>query len=153
MKKVVIGCLGALALAAAGGAFLVWFWLFRDLPVLEAALSLPLEAETDSTVTMVVTVTNVHKRAVTLDSIDIDNGFLEGFQVVSIEPRPTDTMRIPVIDQRSWEFGRAVAPGETVAVTFTMRAVAAGRYSGDIDVCNPNQDFKTLYADIIVRKK
>ena len=40
-----------------------------------------------------------------------------------------------------------VQPGETRSVTFQLRPVAEGRYSGDVDVCNPNQDFQTLLVD------
>lgn len=107
----------------------------------------------ESTVTMVIAVTNVHSTPVTLDSIDIDDSFLAGFQIVSITPKPDDTTRVPILKQRSWEFGKPIPPGGSLSVIFTIKAVAEGRFSGDVDICNPNQDFKTLLADVIVKKQ
>ncbi|MHC4248606.1 MAG: hypothetical protein ACYS9X_05700 [Planctomycetota bacterium] len=150
--RAVLGCLGAALLAAVVGVVLIWFCLFRELPKLDAKLSLPSEATLESTMTMVVTANNPHQEPVTLDSIDIDDSFLAGFQVVSIDPEPTDTASVPIVDQRSWTFGKAIPPGESHSVTFHLRPVSEGHFSGDVDVCNPNQDFKTLLADVVVKK-
>ncbi len=151
MKKILIGCLGAAALFAILTAGAVWYWFFRDLPNLEASLSLPQTVELDASVTMLVTTTNTHKTAVTLDSIDIDDSFLKGFQVGRITPKPRDTSHF--FGQRSWDFGRTVAPGESLEIEFTLKAIQEGHFSGDLDVCNPNQDFTTQVADVVVRKK
>jgi hypothetical protein len=153
MKKVVFGCLGATAIIAVALAVGVWFLLFRELPVLDASLSIAPEVEIGSTVTMVISATNTHKKPVTLDSVDIDNAFLAGFQVVGVDPKPEGTTRVPIVNQRSWGFGKRVSPGKVFSVTFTLKAVADGHFSGDVDVCNPNQDFKTLLADVVVTKK
>jgi hypothetical protein len=152
MKKIILGCLGVVVLVIVVGAGLIWFWLFRELPMLDASLSLPNEAALDSTVTMVITATNTHETPITLDSIDIDDAFLSGFQVISIQPASTDTTHVPIANQRSWDFGTIVQPGGSISVAFQLRAVTQGHFSGDIDVCNPNQDFKTLLADVVVKK-
>jgi hypothetical protein len=76
MKKSFLGCLGAALLVVVVGAAIVWLWLFRDLPVLDATLSLHSEVEIDSTIPMVVIATNSHGKSITLDSIDIDDSFL-----------------------------------------------------------------------------
>jgi hypothetical protein len=150
MKKALIGCLCVAAVVVAALALGTWLWLFRELPVLSATLAVPSEAKLDGTVVMVVTTTNAHEKAVTLDSVDIDDAFLDGFQVVKVEPTPTDTMHI--LGQRSWSFDQAVEPGGTLEVRFELKAVQEGHFSGDVDVCNPNQDFTTLVADVVVRK-
>jgi hypothetical protein len=152
MKRILVGCLGvaAVGIVVAGVAF--WYLFVRELPTLEAELKVPLEAELNADIAMTITVTNPHPAAVTLDSIDVDNALLAGFQVIAIEPRPLDTIRVPFVDQRSWSFDRAIPPGESLTVNFTLKPVVEGRFSGDVNVCNPNQDFKTLLADIIVRK-
>lgn len=152
-KKVILGCLGATAIIAVAVAVGVWLWLFRELPVLDATLSIEPEVELGSTVTMVINATNSHDKAVTLDSVDIDDAFLAGFQVVGVNPEPEGTTHLPIINQRSWEFGKRISPGKVFSVTFTLKAVADGHFSGDVDVCNPNQDFKTLLADVVVTKK
>ena len=152
MKKVVIGCLGAAVLfvvVVVVVGVVAWSFLFRELPVLDATISVPAQAALDSTVTLVVATTNAHKQAVMLDSIDIDDSFLTGFQVVSIDPQPTETAHMPLLNQRSWSFAK---PGGSFSVTFTLRAVVEGHFSGDVDICNPNQDFNTLLADVVVRK-
>ncbi|ABW67191.1 hypothetical protein [Desulfosudis oleivorans] len=153
MKKTLLGCLGAALVILAVGGAMIWFWLFRELPVLDATLSLPNEAQVDSAISMVVTATNRHSKSITLDSIDIDDSFLAGFQVISINPKPTDTTHIPIINQRSWDFGTVIQPNESLPVTFRLKPVTEGHFSGDVDVCNPNQDFKTLLADVVVKKE
>lgn len=100
-----------------------------------------------------MTTTNPHKRPVILDSIDVSESFLAGFQVVSVDPQPTGTVHIPVFDQRSWSFGISVAPGDTLSATFRLEPVEPGHFSGDIDVCNPNQDFTTLFVDVVVKEQ
>jgi hypothetical protein len=151
MKKILVGCLAVALLLVVLVVAGVW-WMLRTTPALEATLTLPLEAQLEAPVDMVVTATNPHAKPVTLDSIDIDDAFLAGFQVVRIEPEPEDTTELPVLDQRSWAFNKVVPPGGTLAVTYTLRPVAEGRFTGSVDVCNPTQDFKSLFADIIVKK-
>ncbi len=153
MKKIIIICLSAAAVIAAMLAALIWFWFIRELPTLDATLSAPSEVEMGSTLTLKITTTNSHNKPVTLDSIDIDDAFLKGFQVVKINPAPSGTTHIPFTQQRSWDFGKAVSPRGAFSVTFQLKAVADGHFSGDVDVCNPNQDFKTLLADVVVTKK
>lgn len=46
-----------------------------------------------------------------------------------------------------------VQPGESLAVTFRLKSIAGGRFSGDVDICNPNQDFTTLFADVVVKEE
>jgi len=62
-------------------------------------------------------------------------------------------MAIPFVDMRSWMFNKSLAPGETQTFTFTLKPVLVGHFSGDVDVCNSNQDFVTLLADVVVRNK
>lgn len=152
MKRVAIGCLVAAGIVIGLGVAGIWFWLIRELPMLDASIELPLEAEPGTSISMTVTVINRHSGRVTLDSIDIDESFLSGFQVSRVNPKPVSTTRLPIIEQRSWEFGRVVQPGESLAVTFTLRPVMEGRFTGDVDVCNPNQDFRTLLADVVVAR-
>lgn len=97
--------------------------------------------------------TNSYDKPVTLDSVDVDDAFLAGFQVVTVVPEPSDTSHLSLGHQRTWAFGKVVPPKETLSVTFTLRAIAEGHFSGDVDVCNPSQDFKTVLADVVVTDK
>lgn len=150
MKKIAIGCAG-IALVAAVGIVCVAVWLARELPVLDASLSAPSTVQVDSTLTLVVTATNNHTQAIVLDSIDIQDSFLDGFQVIEVNPEPADTTHI--FGMRSWDFGSAVPPGDSQVIHFTMKAIQEGHFSGDVDVCNPNQDFTTVIADVVVRNE
>jgi len=151
MKKTLIGCLVAGTVAMVILVACVLLWVVRDLPALDATLSLPSEATVNSTVTMVVSTKNNHSEDVSLDSIDIEEAFLEGFQVVRIEPAPTDTYL--VFSHRTWVFEKPVSPGAGLDVTFTLKVLQEGRFTGEIGVCNPNQDCKTLLADVVVKKE
>jgi hypothetical protein len=150
MKKTLLAFLGAGVLILFIGAVLIWFWLIRELPALDASISLPSETELGSTISMTITANNPHDKPVVLDSIDIDDSFLTGFQVVSIDPKSSNTTH--VFGQRSWDFGQSVPSGKSMVVRFELKAVQQGRFSGDVDVCNPNQDSKSLLADVIVKE-
>lgn len=152
MKRWILGCLSALA-AAAVIVVVALAIILRDKPALDAKLSVPAQVTLGSTASMVVSATNPHKQEVELNSIDIDEAFLAGFQVVSVVPEAKETSQIPIVNQRTWVFERKVPPGESLTVTFTLRAVAEGRFTGDVDVCNPSQDYKTHVADVVVSKK
>jgi len=151
MKGVIVGCsiFGIILLSAVGVG--LWFFLFRVQPLADATLSIPSSAEIDHPIEMVVTTSNPHAEPVIVDSIDISDSFLEGFQVRTVEPAENETMDVPFVDQRAWIFSHTLAPGASKAFTFTLNPVLVGHYSGDVDVCNPNQDFNTLLADVVIR--
>lgn len=153
-RKVVI-CWLSVSITVLSVLSVVWaLYLYdenRELPVLDASLSLPPQATLDSTVIMVVTTTNTHTKPLILNSIDVGDSFLDGFQVVKIEPSPSATEHLYYF--RRWDFGQTVDPGATLQVRFELKAVLEGHFSGDIDVCNPNLDYKTLLADVVVRKE
>jgi hypothetical protein len=153
MKKIIIGCLGAIVLVAVVLVVVVCFWVFHKSPLLDATMTVPLEAELESPVKMVITVTNTNNTPVTLDSIDVSDSFLSGFQVVTIDPKATDTTHVPILKQRSWDFGKPISPGRSLSVTFELKPVKEGRFSGDVDVCNPNLDSTTVLADVVVKKQ
>jgi hypothetical protein len=66
---------------------------------------------------------NPHAEEVQLHSIDIDESFIDAFEVLAIEPRPTDSTRIP-------------RPGDSLEVTFTLSPLQAGVPVGNVDICN-----------------
>jgi hypothetical protein len=150
MKKLLAGCAIVAALALLAGAAGCWY-LLRERPNVVSTLGVPSEVVVDQVFDMVITAENPHDVTVKLDSIDVSDSFLDGFQVVSVTPEPTGTMDL--FDFRSFDFSRDVAPGESLVVTFKLRAVSEGLFRGDCDVCNPNQDCQTLMPDVVVRAK
>jgi hypothetical protein len=153
MKKLIIGLLAGAATTVTIVGLVIYFWFFRKTPALDASLSVLQDVGLDATVALTVTATNSHNQPVILDSIDIDDSFLAGFQVITVEPKPSSTTHLSLGHQRSWDFGNSVSPHGTQAVIFTLRAISEGHFSGDVDVCNPNQDYKTVLADVVVKNK
>ncbi|MGI9455310.1 MAG: hypothetical protein ACR2NU_02045 [Aeoliella sp.] len=123
-------------------------WLLVEKPKLDAKLTCPRSVIVGETFDLVLETRNRHSDSIILDSIDVDTGFLSGFKIVSITPQPMEPYDIGIIGMRSWGFGESVSPGESLTVTFTLTAVKQGHYKGDVDVCNPNQDFTTVIPNV-----
>ena len=152
-KYVVIGALAVLVIACACGAVFFWYLLVRELPTLDAELSIPSTAVVGEPIEMRVITSNSHSESLTLGSIDIDGAFLAGFQVLGIDPEATGTFHIPVIDQRSWSFDKPVPTDERLVVTFDLRCINAGHFTGNIDACNPNNDCASMFVDVVTYPK
>ena len=150
MKKFLFGCLGVVALLGVLAAAGIWYLFVHEAPQLDATLDVPSEVTVGVPFDLRVKMTNSHTRPVTLDSIDIDEAFLEGFQVQRVTPAARSTSRVPLLNQRTWAFDHPVAPGASHEVVFSLRPVRAGHRSGNVDVCNPSQDFRTLLADVVI---
>jgi hypothetical protein len=119
-------------------------------PTFEVTLVVPDELTVGQPFALVVDVKNPHGSAIKLDSVDVADTLLKGFQVVSVEPSAKDTMHVPLLDQRSWSFETSVAAGATHRVTFNLKPLLAGRFSGNVDACNPGQDCASTFADLVV---
>lgn len=150
-RHVVLGCLAVAAIATlcAGGA--IWYFLIHEKPQLSSELDVAPEMTLNEPVDLVITTWNPHSTRVELDSIDIDLSLLDAFQVLEIDPTPSQTFEIPLLNQRSWSFGLPVAPEEGVTVTFRLNPIEVGHFSGNVDVCNPHQDLTSHFVDVVVR--
>ena len=147
MKKlmVAIGLLGFVMIVLLGAAVV---YLLHEEPTLDVRLSAPDEVTVGEAFDLTLITRNLHQEAIVLDSVDIEETFLEGFEVVSVDPTPTEEQTI--FWYRSWSFGHSVQPGETMEVTFRLNPLKPGHYVGDVDVCNANQDFTTVIPNIDV---
>ncbi len=143
---VVVLLIGLVGVAAVGliGCLLI----LPEEPTLDVRLSAPETVAVGEEFDLVLRTRNLHEEPIRLDSIDVDLAFLEGFEVLSVDPTPSDTMDI--FGQRSWSFTDSVPPGEGLDVTYRLKAVRPGHYVGDADVCNPAQDFTTVVPNIDV---
>ena len=119
-------------------------------PTFEVSLVVPDEIVASQPFALGVDVQNPHGSAIKLDSVDLDDSLLKGFQVMSVEPKPKDTMHVPLLNQRTWSFGTSVPAGAIQRVTFNLRALNAGRFSGNVGACNPGQDCASTFADLVV---
>ncbi len=151
MKNKILLVLGISGLVIVLMATIGITWILIENPTLDVRLRCPESVFVGETFDLVLVTKNLHSESIRLDSIDVDLDFLSGFDVVSITPPPVDHMDI--MGYRSWDFGESVLPGETLNVTFTLTALKQGHYVGDVDVCNPNQDFTTVIPNMDVLAK
>ncbi|MGD2217761.1 MAG: hypothetical protein PVJ64_13480 [Gemmatimonadales bacterium] len=104
-------------------------------PALVSTIHAPEEVRIGEPFAMRIVSYNPHAEEVQLHSIDIDESFIDAFEVLAVEPRPTDSTRIPLLDQRSWFFERDVQPGDSLEVTFTLSPLQVGVPVGNVEIC------------------
>lgn len=80
--------------------------------------------------------------------IDIYDDLLDGFEIVSVNPKPRSTSK--VFDILTHEFSESLTPAEVIEIEFELRAKGVGFWAGDIDACTPSQRFVSHYAEIEV---
>ncbi len=137
-KVVAFGCGGCLLVGVIAAVVMVGClsYLGKDPEGVEVVVPGPIEVEVGETFQLEVQVTNRRSSgSLTVTSLDLDEGYLAGFAVLSTTPGHSASTHIPLDDTRSFTFDRAVAAGETATFTFELRAVQAGNYRGDVDVC------------------
>jgi hypothetical protein len=110
--------------------------LSRDEPSLSPEVEMPGQVRIGEEFELRVVSQNPHETEVQLHSIDIDDAFLAAFDIMSIDPLPTDSMSLMFMDQYSYFFERDVPPGDSLVVTFTLLALEAGTHIGRLEVCN-----------------
>jgi hypothetical protein len=76
----------------------------RGGPSLVSTVYMPDKVQVGEPFAMRIVSYNPHAEEVQLHSIDIDESFIAAFEVLAIEPQPTDSTRIPLLDQKSWFF-------------------------------------------------
>ena len=148
VRPIVEKALATVAAVAATGWLIFLAFTSHGEGLLEASVVVPSSVTFGETVTMVVAAENQNSRPVTLGSIDIWNSFLEGFQVVSVNPEPEK--RYDHHEYRRWGYGIAVEPGASIEIKFELNAVKEGHFAGDIDVCNADYYYNTAVAEIFV---
>ena len=85
---------------------------------------------------------------VNLANVDFYDELLDGFDVISITPKPRSSEKI--IGYHSYNLYKKLAPGKTHELTFKLKAKEVGYWSGDVDACNIMQNMVTYYTEIEV---
>lgn len=137
-KAFAFGCGGCLLLCIiAAGAAVAWMvWVSKDPQGVDVVTRTPTDVAIGEAFTLEISITNLRQdKPFGLTDIDIDEGYLAAFIVLSTTPNYVSTMHVPLADTRSFSFNRPVAPGEKAVFTFELRAERAGSHRGDIDVC------------------
>lgn len=140
----VLVCIAAAAFLGFGG--LVWLGS-QTADEATAALDVPATAQAGEPYTFRITVTNTSSEQIELYGVDISMNFLSGIAVESTDPVYTETSQFDSLGggetYLTYYFHQAVAPGESLTVTFTGTAVTAGDFSGAMDVCI-NSDYNCI---------
>jgi hypothetical protein len=102
----------------------------------QISVSVPPSANQGDTVSIQITVQNPTGQNMDLDSIDIDNTYLNGIAITGSSPSFTEQYSLePFLPQESFTFHQNVPAGGSLTVLFTGTAVGSGTVSGALDVC------------------
>ncbi|MCE2959565.1 MAG: hypothetical protein ACK46A_14095 [Akkermansiaceae bacterium] len=134
----------------------VWFgigaagyWLmYKEPPSFQILVEHPETVELGEEFEVKVSVENVGSDKVNLANVDFYDDLLDGFDVVSITPKPRSSEKI--IGYHSYNLFKNLAPGKTHELTFKLKAKEVGFWSGDVDACNTVQNMVTYYTEIEV---
>lgn len=98
-----------------------------------AWVDMPRAVSPKKNVTLAVTIENARAaEPFKVESIDIASSFLKGFEVTSIDPKPSD------VDESfgsvTLNYGLSVAPGGKLVVSLELRSKSPGVFVGDVDI-------------------
>ena len=154
-----VGCVGLLvcivALVVFGISGLAWLGA-QEPENATINVDIPINAKVDETFEIRITITNTGTEAITLDSLDMTLGYLDGFIINQSDPSYTDTYEydIPLTQEkaRAFTYQKTIMPGETLTVILSGIAVKAGDFSGDVNICtNSFYECKSAIARTIVK--
>jgi hypothetical protein len=135
---IILGCGGLCLVIAviglvAGGAFVRW--LVEKPENINVDVNVPLLVSKGEPFAVVVTIENLIKESRLLDSIDIDDKYLEGIALTGAEPPFIESYPLSFLDQHSYTFEQEIPPTGILVVELNAIAVRTGDFSGQIDVC------------------
>lgn len=107
-------------------------------------IDLPRSVKQGDSFALTITVENGRKTGdFSLESIDIDGSFLQGFRIESVTPSPVDTDNS--FNSLTLEYLKEIAPGETSEFVIEMIAVEPGVYIGEASIWD-EKDFLSRYV-------
>lgn len=127
-------CAVTIGLAILGGLYWMGLQTAEEVTV---SLDVPVEMQSGTPAEFSLDITNVHAEAVELNSIDISLNYLSGMFIESSDPPFVETSQFDNLGEtfQTFTYDLSIAPGETVTLTFSGRALLAGDFSGIIDIC------------------
>jgi hypothetical protein len=113
---------------------------FAKDPPLGVQADYPLTAREGETFELVVHLRNHSTGSLSISDIDLDekdgNSILHGATVERTQPALPREEERP--GQLSFGFNQVLGPGEERQVVFTLKAIAAGEYAGDLEIYTDN---------------
>ncbi len=107
--------------------------------------------EVGDTCVIDVRVSNESDKKHTLSYIDIMDSLLDGFEVVSIHPKPRSKSNS--FGVYSYHSKHHLEPGEEANFKFTLKAKELGEWSSTIDACDPMHEYVSDTVEIEVLEK
>ncbi len=98
-------------------------------------IDVPAQVKVDESFDLVVNIMNESDESQELNSIDIGHDYLKGVLLESSDPNYTESWDFDLLGFMSYDYVTELAAGETLQVTYTMKAISAGDYSDSLDVC------------------
>jgi len=93
-----------------------------------------------------IAVNNSGSRPVPLDSMDMDNTWLQGIQVLRISPAPEyGPFEVPVDQSVSYRFDADIPAQGRIDIVLSCLAQKQGSPEGDISVCISNWQCKSMH--------
>jgi hypothetical protein len=120
---------------------------------IEVTVDAPSICSVGDVVELVVTVRDTLGRERWLHSVDFEDSYLRGFEVVRIEPTPSDWNAKPIFGARVHIFEATIPAGGAVAARFELRAAIVGEFAGEITVYVDSRGlrYETTRASTVVR--
>jgi hypothetical protein len=84
---------------------------------------------------VLLSITNTADEDQSLNSVDIENVYLEGIEVLGSDPEYYESFGIDMDNTVSYSYEINIRPGETLVVMFYCKAISAGKFEGKMDVC------------------
>jgi hypothetical protein len=105
---------------------------------LHADLRAPLNCALDTPCLVTVTATNATGEDHQLRDVDLGTGYHQGFEVLDTDPSLTDFFEGAATGDLNLRFEAPLPAGTTQDVTIELLPIAAGRWSGTVDICFDN---------------
>lgn len=125
-----------------------YFLMVREEPAFHVTLDHPDTVVVGEEFDLSVLVEGRNGKPLNLDSMDFQDGLIDGFEVVSTDPKPGSRMRI--FGHTSYFLEPAAKSASRYEFKLRLRAKETGFWSGDIDCCTPLGNFLTTYTSIDV---
>lgn len=126
-----------------------WYFTYDAPPKFYVEMEYPDTVVVGEEFDLVLEITNRDAGSRTLNSIDVHEDFLGGFEVVSISPSPGSNE--DMWGYRIFNFDESIKASDSLIVTMKLRAKSVGFWSGDFDFTNPLENYVTRLPEIEVK--
>lgn len=129
MRALPVWLLGTLGFTLACGG------IFEDKDDFRAEIDAPALVKRGEPFNVTVRVFNDAASPQVLESLDIDDTWLDGITITSTNPPYTDAAHVPIDNTYSYTLKQTIPPGGSVDVVIQATGVTNGTHAGEIDVC------------------